>query len=226
MKKVLPGPPGPDDSTAWWAWPLELAERACCPARPAAVVVMPAADERPHPVDLLLCAHHYRSSVAALLAAGAAVYDTAGVVIPAARAAPEPGGAPVRPGTARQARDQERSMVMSGPRDGLLIVVGAALLVLGATRPAGGPAAALGPVTQACLRHSPCPGVIVAQDARHNATVPAPRVPEESAADATSYLPACQRGTEQRRLHLRRGASRAAPHRAWRGGASAGPRRP
>jgi len=64
---------------------------------------------------------------------------------------------------------------------------GAALLVLGAARPVGGPAAALGPVTRACLRHSPCPVVIVAQDGGHDAAVPAPRVPDESAADATGY---------------------------------------
>ncbi len=50
---------------------------------------MPPADGRPYPVDLLLCAHHYRASVFALLAAGAAAYDVAGVVIPAARADPE-----------------------------------------------------------------------------------------------------------------------------------------
>jgi hypothetical protein len=95
MKGDLPGRPGPDENTAWWAWPQEFAERACCcPATPAAVVVMPPTAGRPYPVDLLLCAHHYRSSVAALLAASAAVYDTDGVVIPAARAAPELAGAP------------------------------------------------------------------------------------------------------------------------------------
>lgn len=82
------GRPGPDERGTWWAWPLEFAERACCcPAKPAAVVVMPPADGRPYPVDLLLCPHHYRASVVALLAAGAAVYDVAGVVIPATRAA-------------------------------------------------------------------------------------------------------------------------------------------
>lgn len=106
MKKALPGRPGPDDSAAWWAWPLELAERACCcPATPAAVAVMPSAAGRPYPVDLLLCAHHYRSAVAALLAAGAAVYDAAGVVIPAPRAAPGAGWRPMRPRAAGQGRD-------------------------------------------------------------------------------------------------------------------------
>jgi hypothetical protein len=90
MKDVLPGRLMPGESGAWWAWPLEFAERACCcPARPLAVVVIPPTAGRPYPIDLLLCAHHYRSSVAVLLAAGAAVYDEAGVVIPAERTAPE-----------------------------------------------------------------------------------------------------------------------------------------
>jgi hypothetical protein len=58
---------------------LRTASRACCcPARPVVVVVMPAAPGRDHPTDLLLCAHHYRASRAALDAAGAAVFDGAG----------------------------------------------------------------------------------------------------------------------------------------------------
>jgi hypothetical protein len=82
MTGVLPGAPGTEESGPWWAWPLETVGQACCcPAIPAAVVVMPPADGRPYPMDLLLCAHHYRSSFAALLAVGAAVYDSAGVVI-------------------------------------------------------------------------------------------------------------------------------------------------
>lgn len=36
---------------------------------------------RPHPVDLLLCGHHYQAGRAALRAAGATVYDQAGVPI-------------------------------------------------------------------------------------------------------------------------------------------------
>ena len=50
---------------------------------------MPPTDERPYLIDLLLCARHYRASVPALLAAGAAVYDLAGTVLPAARPALE-----------------------------------------------------------------------------------------------------------------------------------------
>jgi hypothetical protein len=64
------------------AVPLEVAARACCcPARPVVTVVMPPTASRPHPVDLLLCGHHFRVSQAALQAAGAAVYDRAGLLI-------------------------------------------------------------------------------------------------------------------------------------------------
>ena len=44
-------------------------------------VVIPAGRGRPHPVDLLLCGHHYRASLAALHAAGAGVYDNTGALI-------------------------------------------------------------------------------------------------------------------------------------------------
>jgi nucleotide-binding universal stress UspA family protein len=123
---------------------------------------------------------------------------------------PAAGQAPARvlaSAASRTAGLLSRARVTSEVADGLPARVlldraaGAALLVLGATRPAGDPAAALGPVTRACLRHSPCPVVIVAQDARHNAAVSVPRVPEESAAGATGNLPACQRGTRRRRLN-------------------------
>ncbi len=66
---------------------IGIAERACCcPARPVVRVVMPATASRPVPVDLLLCGHHFRASRAALLAAGAAVYDNRGVLIAGAPA--------------------------------------------------------------------------------------------------------------------------------------------
>ena len=62
--------------------PHVVADRACCcPARPVVTVIMPAAPGRPHPVDLLLCGHHFRVSQAALTAAGAAVYDNTGALI-------------------------------------------------------------------------------------------------------------------------------------------------
>jgi hypothetical protein len=44
-------------------------------------VVMPSASARRHPVDLLLCGHHYRVCRAALTAAGATVYDETGALI-------------------------------------------------------------------------------------------------------------------------------------------------
>jgi hypothetical protein len=67
---------------------LKTADRACCcPAKPVVVAVIPPAPGRDRPTDLLLCAHHYRVSRAALDAAGAAVFDGAGrQVVPAARA--------------------------------------------------------------------------------------------------------------------------------------------
>jgi hypothetical protein len=73
---------------------IGVGERACCcPARPVVRVVMPPAPDRPATVDLLLCGHHYRVSLAALLAADAAVYDVKGELIagtPADERAPRP----------------------------------------------------------------------------------------------------------------------------------------
>jgi hypothetical protein len=64
------------------AVPLDVVARACCcPARPVVTVVMPPTASRPHPVDLLLCGHHFRASQASLRAAGADVYDKAGLLI-------------------------------------------------------------------------------------------------------------------------------------------------
>ena len=59
-----------------------VADRACCcPARPVVTVIMPPAPGRLHPVDLLLCGHHFRVSQAGLTAAGAAVYDDTGALV-------------------------------------------------------------------------------------------------------------------------------------------------
>lgn len=70
---------------------IGVAERACCcPARPVVRAVMPAAGRRPEQVDLLLCGHHYRAGYAALLAAGAAVYDHRGMLIAGAPAGHQP----------------------------------------------------------------------------------------------------------------------------------------
>ena len=71
-----------DEKLAGQGSPLTLADRACCcPARPVVRVIMPPARGRPHPVDLLLCGHHYRVSRAALRAAGAVAYDEGGLQI-------------------------------------------------------------------------------------------------------------------------------------------------
>ena len=57
---------------------------------------------------------------------------------------------------------------------------GASLLVLGAA-----PAGFLGPVARACLRHAPCPVVIVVPDSGHAAATPRPRPAAEPAAGMT-----------------------------------------
>ena len=62
--------------------PHIIADHACCcPARPVVTVMIPPAPGRPHPVDLLLCGHHFRVSRAALQAAGASVYDETGALV-------------------------------------------------------------------------------------------------------------------------------------------------
>lgn len=47
----------------------------CCPARPVVKVIMPPTADRPRPVDLWLCGHHYRASFAALQLVGARIED-------------------------------------------------------------------------------------------------------------------------------------------------------
>jgi hypothetical protein len=67
---------------ATWSGPPRLADRSCCcPARPVVRVLIPPAAERPHPVDLLLCGHHYLTSRAALAAADAVAFDETGAVL-------------------------------------------------------------------------------------------------------------------------------------------------
>ena len=68
--------------------PFVLADHACCcPARPVVTVMLPPTAAVPHPVDLLLCGHHFRASQAALAAAGATVHDKTGALV-------SPAGAP------------------------------------------------------------------------------------------------------------------------------------
>jgi hypothetical protein len=69
--------PVPASYAALWRASLRSADRAgCCPARPSVIAVMPPAGDRPHPTELLLCRHHYRVHRAALMAAGAAIYES------------------------------------------------------------------------------------------------------------------------------------------------------
>jgi hypothetical protein len=55
-----------------------LDRACCCPAWPVVQVTMPPTARRPHPVELLLCGHHYRVSRNALAAAGATVQPLPG----------------------------------------------------------------------------------------------------------------------------------------------------
>lgn len=55
---------------------------ACCCCAPAQFqVVMPPTPQRSDPVEILLCAHHYRAYREALVEAGGAVYDRDGLLI-------------------------------------------------------------------------------------------------------------------------------------------------
>jgi hypothetical protein len=68
----------PRDDQAAWSGPHDLGDRACCwPAQPVVQVLIPPAPARRHSVDLLLLyGHHYRTSGAALAAAGAVIRTT------------------------------------------------------------------------------------------------------------------------------------------------------
>ncbi|HEU5355581.1 MAG TPA: hypothetical protein VFU65_14015 [Actinocrinis sp.] len=58
-----------------------LRPACCCCARPVVKVVMPVTDPESEPTDLLLCGHHFRASLGALVAAGAVVFDASGTLI-------------------------------------------------------------------------------------------------------------------------------------------------
>ncbi|WP_329092529.1 hypothetical protein OG979_02125 [Actinomadura citrea] len=76
-----PGPAGPGPSPTPPVVP-RLANRACCClAKPVVVAVMPVTGRDHRPVDLHLCAHHYRLSRRALDEAGAAVFDGSGMPV-------------------------------------------------------------------------------------------------------------------------------------------------
>jgi len=70
------------DGEAAWFGPPPLADRSCCcPARPVVRVLLPGTSARSHPVDLLLCGHHYLASRGALAAANAVAIDETGAVL-------------------------------------------------------------------------------------------------------------------------------------------------
>jgi len=64
-----------------WRAAQRAGRACCCPAKPKVIVIMPPTRGRKHPVDLLLCGHHYRASRKALAAAGATVLDLNGVPV-------------------------------------------------------------------------------------------------------------------------------------------------
>jgi len=68
----------PESKDAGFTDPSVPSVACCCPARPAVKVIMPLGSGREYPVDLWLCGHHYRDSLAVLLAAGAAIEDLTG----------------------------------------------------------------------------------------------------------------------------------------------------
>ena len=53
----------------------------CCLAKPVVVAMMPVTGQRSTPVDIHLCAHHYRASRKALAQAGAIVFDRNGALV-------------------------------------------------------------------------------------------------------------------------------------------------
>ena len=73
--------------TADSSWPLlrpavlPSQPACCCPARPLYQVVIPSTATRPHPVEVLLCGHHYRRSQPTLHRIGSPIYDLTGCLV-------------------------------------------------------------------------------------------------------------------------------------------------
>jgi hypothetical protein len=75
------GGSGNPASVRLWHEPMTAdAHACCCPADPVAQVIM-WAEGRAGETDLLLCAHHLRTSIVALRRLGAVVYDRRGDLI-------------------------------------------------------------------------------------------------------------------------------------------------
>jgi hypothetical protein len=86
-----------------WSGPPRLADRSCCcPAKPVVKVLIPPTSARPHPVDLLLCGHHYLASRTALAAANAVAIDETGSVLEPASASLGTGGPTYADATSRR----------------------------------------------------------------------------------------------------------------------------
>lgn len=62
-----------------WRAARKAQHSCCCPAKPVIIAIIPPTPSRGSPADLLLCAHHYRRSRTALVAAGAVLMDINGV---------------------------------------------------------------------------------------------------------------------------------------------------
>ena len=61
--------------------PALARQACCCLGKSVVVTMMPVSEERPAPVDIHLCAHHYRASRATLAEAGAIVFDRGGRLV-------------------------------------------------------------------------------------------------------------------------------------------------
>jgi hypothetical protein len=83
-------PPDPGWLTSW-----SREDRACCcPARPVVRAIIPPAPQRPRPVGLLLCGHHYPGLPSGLLPPSARMQVLPGRADAAAAALVEDAGRP------------------------------------------------------------------------------------------------------------------------------------
>ena len=77
------GPAGSVSRQVNWRAARRASRSCCCPAKPVIIAVVPPSIGRVRAVDVLLCAHHYRRSRAALAAAGAALLHISGLPVSA-----------------------------------------------------------------------------------------------------------------------------------------------
>jgi hypothetical protein len=77
------------DTRPWprlvWSAVAPSAGSCCCPGKPVFQAVLPPSVDVDAPIEILLCAHHYRRSSSELTRIGGAVYDRSGraVALPA-----------------------------------------------------------------------------------------------------------------------------------------------